>query len=115
MEDKAKKAMLEEELGVLKQAENDASSKLTLAQEELQILMADEQKEKKRVYDLSTQLNDAKELLEKKSTEYADIKAALPKSQDALRLAREQVPLIKEEEDKLADDVNNTLISFIVV
>ncbi|KAL6726057.1 hypothetical protein Aduo_008068 [Ancylostoma duodenale] len=104
--EKAERARLEEEMGVLVLKEVDAKNKIHIAKETLKNMTHEETKLRKRLNDFQNNLTTWKEDLEKKTTEMDELKVSLPKVQEELAQARASLPVIKEKEDKLMEEVN---------
>ncbi|WKX98391.1 hypothetical protein Q1695_013798 [Nippostrongylus brasiliensis] len=104
--EKAERARLEEEMGVLVLKEVDAKNKIHIAKETLKNMTHEETKLRKRLTDFQNNLSTWKEDLEKKTAEMDELKVSLPRVQDELAKARASLPLIKEAEDKLMEEVN---------
>ncbi|ETN77969.1 hypothetical protein NECAME_10670 [Necator americanus] len=92
--EKAERARLEEEMGI------------HIAKEALKNMTHEETKLRKRLADFQNNLTTWKEELEKKTTEMDELKVSLPKVQEDLAQARASLPLIKEKEDRLMEEVN---------
>ncbi|KAK5972689.1 SMC hinge domain-containing protein [Trichostrongylus colubriformis] len=104
--EKAERARLEEEMGVLVLKEVDAKNKIHIAKETLKNMTHEETKLRKRLTDFQNNLSTWKEELEKKTGEMDELKVSLPKVQEELANARASLPGIKEKEDKLMEEVN---------
>nr|CDJ97183.1 RecF RecN SMC protein and SMCs flexible hinge domain containing protein [Haemonchus contortus] len=104
--EKAERARLEEEMGVLVLKEVDAKNKIHIAKETLKNMTHEETKLRKRLTDFQNNLSTWKEELEKKTGEMDELKKSLPRVQEELAQARASLPGIKEKEDKLMEEVN---------
>ncbi|VDO90704.1 unnamed protein product [Heligmosomoides polygyrus] len=104
--EKAERARLEEEMGVLVLKEVDAKNKIHIAKETLKNMTHEETKLRKRLTDFQNNLSTWKEELEKKTSEMDELKASLPRVQEELAQARASLPGIKEKEDRLMEEVN---------
>ncbi|VDO24177.1 unnamed protein product [Haemonchus placei] len=104
--EKAERARLEEEMGVLVLKEVDAKNKIHIAKETLKNMTHEETKLRKRLTDFQNNLSTWKEELEKKTGEMDELKESLPRVQEELAQARASLPGIKEKEDKLMEEVN---------
>ncbi|KAK6029609.1 RecF/RecN/SMC protein [Ostertagia ostertagi] len=104
--EKAERARLEEEMGVLVLKEVDAKNKIHIAKETLKNMTHEETKLRKRLTDFQNNLSTWKEELEKKTGEMDELKVSLPRVQEELAQARASLPGIKEKEDKLMEEVN---------
>ncbi|KJH49149.1 putative dGTPase [Dictyocaulus viviparus] len=104
--EKAERARLEEEMGVLVLKEVDAKNKIHIAKEALKNMTHEETKLRKRLADFQNNLSVWKEDLEKRTSEMCELKVSLPHVQEELAQIRLSLPGTKEKEDKLMEEVN---------
>uniref|UniRef100_A0A0N5AHP7 Structural maintenance of chromosomes protein n=1 Tax=Syphacia muris TaxID=451379 RepID=A0A0N5AHP7_9BILA len=102
-----KKKALEEELGDLKLKEDEACSKLTLAQEALQILRLKEENENKKVLNLQTRLKESEELLDTKKKETANARKALPNLESELLKKKSELTETQKLEANCIENIRN--------
>ncbi|VDN02672.1 unnamed protein product [Thelazia callipaeda] len=100
------KKTLEEQLGKLTAKEDEASSKLTLAQESLQLMRREEEMENKKLLEVRTELGDSKSLLESKK------KQILPNINKELHALQCDFMTKKKEETECADRVRQLMSKF---
>ncbi|VDK87007.1 unnamed protein product [Litomosoides sigmodontis] len=106
------KKMLEEQVGKLTAKEDEASSKLTLAQEALQLMRREEEVAKKKLSEIQTSLSDAKALLESKVNDLSKIRATIPNVDRELHNAKSDMTNKRKEEADCAKNVRQCMARF---
>ncbi|CAG9533819.1 unnamed protein product [Cercopithifilaria johnstoni] len=106
------KKALEEQVGELTAKEDEASSKLTLAQEALQLMRREEEVAKKKLSEIQTSLNDVKTLLESKINDLNKVKQAIPNVDKELHNARLEMADKRKEEAECAENVRQCMAKF---
>ncbi|VDD88634.1 unnamed protein product [Enterobius vermicularis] len=102
-----KKKASEEKLGKLIVREDEACSKLTLAQEALQLLRMEEEKERTKVANLQTSLNDAVELLQTKKKDFENVSKAIPNLEEQLKSRKAELAEVRRKEPACVEAVRN--------
>ncbi|MCP9263316.1 Structural maintenance of chromosomes protein 4 [Dirofilaria immitis] len=106
------KKALEEKVGELTAKEDEASSRLTLAQEALQLMRREEEVEKKRLAEIQTSLNDVKVLLESKINDLNKVKQAIPNVDKELHSAKSEMINKRKEEAECTENVRQCMARF---
>lgn len=106
------KKILEEQLGELTAKEDEASSKLTLAQEALQLMRREEEMEKKKLSEIQTSLNDVKTLLESKTNDLSNVRKAIPNVDKELCNAKVEMTNKRREEAECTENVRQFMAKF---
>ncbi|VDK76121.1 unnamed protein product, partial [Onchocerca ochengi] len=106
------KKALEEQVGKLTAKEDDASSKLTLAQEALQLMRREEEVEKKKLSEIQTSLNDVKAVLESKINDLKKVKQAIPNIDKELHSAKLEMTNKQKEEAECTENVRQYMARF---
>ncbi|VDO39723.1 unnamed protein product, partial [Onchocerca flexuosa] len=106
------KKALEEQVGKLTAKEDDASSKLTLAQEALQLMRREEEVEKKKLSEIQTSLNDVKAVLESKINDLNKVKQAIPNIDKELHSAKSEMTKKQKEEAECTENVRQCMARF---
>uniref|UniRef100_A0A915Q4C7 Structural maintenance of chromosomes protein n=1 Tax=Setaria digitata TaxID=48799 RepID=A0A915Q4C7_9BILA len=106
------KKTLEEQVGILTAREDEASSRLTLAQEALQLMRREEEVGKKKLSEIRTSLTDVKTLLESRIDELDKIKQAIPNVEKQLHCAKSELINKRREEAECTENVRQCLAKF---
>ncbi|KAL3990098.1 RecF/RecN/SMC N terminal domain family protein [Acanthocheilonema viteae] len=106
------KKALEEQVGELTAKEDEASSKLTLAQEALQLMRREEEVAKKKLLEIQTSLNDVKVLLESKINDLSKVKQAIPNIDKELHNAKSEMTKKRKEESVYTENVRQCMARF---
>ncbi|MFH4975749.1 hypothetical protein AB6A40_002458 [Gnathostoma spinigerum] len=109
---KAKKKVLEEGLSKLNLRLDEASSKLTLAQEELHNLRSEEESERRKVSDLRSDVDRIEDLLNTKGKELENAKHFLPGIEKELGSKKMELASLRDKEGECADEVRNDRSKF---
>ncbi|XP_075232344.1 structural maintenance of chromosomes 4-like protein gluon [Lycorma delicatula] len=98
-------------LSSLKEVVADAKSKHDLAQSDLDVYLSNEQKEKAKLEQLKTTLNNITNILEKRKVDLQELSVKLPEEKQRLKEAEQEIIRIRQEEKVAAQTVQKHRLS----
>uniref|UniRef100_A0A914WBW6 Structural maintenance of chromosomes protein n=1 Tax=Plectus sambesii TaxID=2011161 RepID=A0A914WBW6_9BILA len=111
-EPQQRKKKHEEALAGLVERENKSSSDLTIAQDEMQMLVNEEEKEQRKAKEIKDQLEDSEQKLEDSKTRLTAAKKRLTQVEEEVTTTEDEVKKLKTEEETLATSVHDKRVKF---